>query len=119
MSEPDDVLGQTTRNDLEQKIDGEIPVGHLPFWQVAGTPRRTEPGRAIPFSDGQRVIATLEGGRIWFSPLEEVDDELPDDAPSRGFTSVDPAEGPASRCESGAANSPLRWPILHDGEMIR
>ncbi|WP_455447835.1 hypothetical protein [Natrinema thermotolerans] len=100
MSDAYDVLVQTDRDALEHKMDGAVPVGHLPFWRVTGTPRRTEPGRAILFSDGQRVIARgviakLEEGRIWFNPLEDIDEELPDDPPSRGFKYVDPVEVPA------------------------
>jgi len=100
MSESYDVLVQTSPNALEHKMSGEVPAGHLPFWGVNGTPRKTEPGRAILFSDGQQVIARgviakLEDGRIWFSPLEEADDELPDDPPSRGFTYVNPIGGSA------------------------
>jgi len=98
VSDTYDVLIQTSHDALEHKMAGEVPVGHLPFWRVTGTPRQTEPGRAILFSDGQRVIARgviakLEEGRIWFSPLEGVDEDLPDDAPTRGFTYVDPVEG--------------------------
>ena len=89
-----DVLIQTTPEALAHKMKGEVTPGHLPFWRVNGTPRQTEAGRSILFSDGDRVIARgvigdVEEGRIWFSPLEDVDEELPADPPSRGFKYVD------------------------------
>ena len=89
-----DVLIQTTRDALAHKMKGEVTPGHLPFWRVHGTPRQTEVGRSILFSDGDRVIARgvigkVEDGRIWFSPLEAVDEDLPDEPPSRGFKYVD------------------------------
>lgn len=94
MTDVYDVLVQTSRAALEHKMKGEVKPGHLPFWRVNGTPRKTEVGRAILFSDGDRVvargvIADLEDGRIWFSPLEDVDEALPDEPPSRGFKYVE------------------------------
>ncbi|MFC7214580.1 hypothetical protein ACFQO4_10895 [Saliphagus sp. GCM10025334] len=100
MTEPNDVLIQTTRAALEHKMKGEVKPGHLPFWRVNGTPRRTDEGASILFSDGQRVIARglvakLEEGRIWFTPLEAVDEVLPAEPPTRGFKYVDPSGVPA------------------------
>ena len=93
MSDTYDVLIQSSRSALEHKRKGEVKPGYLPFWRVNGTPRKTDVGRSVLFSDGERVIARgviadLEDGRIWFSPLEFVDEELPDEPPSRGFKYV-------------------------------
>jgi len=100
MTETYDVLIQADRETLTHKMKGEVAVGHVPYWRVSGTPRRTEPGRTVLFSDGERVIARgvigdVEEGRIVFTPLEETDEELPDDPPSRGFKYVTDPEVPA------------------------
>ena len=93
MSDENDVLIRASPEHLAHNMIGEVPVGHLPYWRVHGTPRQTKVGRTILFSDGERVIARgliakLEDGRIWFSPLEAVDEELPAEPPERGFKYV-------------------------------
>lgn len=88
-----DVLIYATRDDIEHKLEAHVPDHHHCYWTVTGTPRQTEPGQSVLFSDGDRVhargeITDVENGKLWFRPLERVDETPPTDAPTRGFTYV-------------------------------
>lgn len=90
-----DVLIYAAVDDLEHKMRGEVPAGEQPFWTVSGTPRQTEPGESVLFTDGDRVVAAapitnVEEGRIWFEPLRKTDRELPAVPVTRGFKYVNP-----------------------------
>ena len=95
-----DVLISTTEEDIRHKVfdytDGKDlggdPRRELAYWRVNGTPQHTGPGRMILFTTGNKKvdyaapICTVENGRIWFDFLSPVNMELPEDAPTRGFT---------------------------------
>ncbi|WP_337653265.1 hypothetical protein [Halomontanus rarus] len=89
-----DVLIYADERTVEHKLAENIPDGHDQcFWTVSGTPRQTGPGASILFSDGDRVhargeVVEVTRGRIWFSPLETCDDDLPCEPVTRGFKYV-------------------------------
>lgn len=79
-----DVLIHTTREGIEHKARENLtdPDTTACYWTVNGTPRQTGRGAAIHFSNGDRLIgrATIlrvEDGRIWFTPVELVDEPQP------------------------------------------
>ena len=89
-----DVLIYADRVDVEHKLRGNLADEHdRCYWTVSGTPRQTEPGCRVLFTDGERVhaageITDVEDGRLWFDPLERVDEELPCEPTTRGFKYV-------------------------------
>lgn len=88
-----DVLIHADPEDIEHKLDGEVPDGEVCYWTVNGKPQRTRAGADILFTDGDQVIARaeiidVEDGRIWFYPLTEVREDLPTTPTTRGFKYV-------------------------------
>ncbi|MFC4553516.1 MULTISPECIES: hypothetical protein [Halorussus] len=94
-----DVLVHATEEQIDHKLAENVPDDHLCYWTVNGTSRQTRHGQRIWFENDGRIVAGgiidhVESGRIWFSPLERVDADLPKDAPSRGFTYLDTEKRP-------------------------
>lgn len=92
-----DVLIQTDTDELEHKLEGNVPDDEVCYWTVSGKPQRTTAGRDVLFTDGDRVIGRaeivdVEDGRLWFEPVTPVDEELPTAPTTRGFKYVDTAE---------------------------
>ena len=90
-----DVLVHASEEEIEHKLRENVPDGHECYWTVNGTPRQTRFGQRIWFeADGEIVAAgqikRCETGRIWFTPLERVDAELPKEPPTRGFRYIEP-----------------------------
>jgi prepilin-type processing-associated H-X9-DG protein len=93
MPSSQDVLISASAADVKHKLRQNVTDGHQCYWRVSGTPRQTAPGASVLFADGHGVhskgeITALEDGRIWFTPLERVNETAPRDPPSRGFTYV-------------------------------
>jgi len=90
-----DVLIQATQSELFHKQPVNLEEDEEVFWRVSGTPRETEPGRRIWFSyngsiHAQGTITELEDGRIWFDSAKSTHVPCLDDAPTRGFTYIEP-----------------------------
>ncbi|WP_276257211.1 hypothetical protein [Halomontanus rarus] len=88
-----DVLIYADERTVEHKLESEVPDGNQCFWTVSGTPRQTDAGCEVLFSDGDRVhargeVVDVTRGRIWFTPLEKCDDDLPCEPVTRGFKYV-------------------------------
>lgn len=89
-----DVLIYASPADVGHKLESEVPDHHdYCYWTVTGTPRQTGPGASVLFTDGDRVHArgdVLEcvDGELRFTPLERVDEPLPCEPTTRGFTYV-------------------------------
>lgn len=94
--EPKDVLINADTGDLAGKWLPQLPDDHEAYWRVSGTPRQTEPGQTVWFAhDPAGIFAwgritRLEDGRLWFDGARETDLPCLDDAPTRGFTYIDP-----------------------------
>lgn len=90
-----DVLIYADPADVEHKLESEVPDHHdYCYWTVNGRPRQTGPGASVLFTDGDSVHArgdVLEcvDGELRVTPLERVDEPLPADPVTRGFTYVD------------------------------
>ena len=92
-----DVVIRSTADKLAHKWEGNVPADHECYWTVSGTPRQTTAGNRIWFVRENHAFATaeitdVEDGRIWFEPLRSVDMPMPEDAPTRGFRYINPAE---------------------------
>jgi hypothetical protein len=99
------VLIHATEEQIDHKLQENVPDDHRCYWTVNGTPRQTRFGQHIWFENDGRIVAGgqihhTEEGRIWFSPLEQVDLDLPTDPPTRGFTYVDGIELPDEGAEA-------------------
>ncbi|OLZ39078.1 hypothetical protein A6E15_19130 [Natrinema saccharevitans] len=92
-----DVLVHATDEQIDHKLEENVPEDHLCYWTVNGTPQQTRFGQRIWFEQDGRLVAcgqvhSTETGRIWFSPLWEVDLECPTEVPNQGFKYVDSIE---------------------------
>ncbi|APX98530.1 hypothetical protein BB347_17630 (plasmid) [Natronorubrum daqingense] len=92
-----DVLVHTTEEQIDHKLEENVPDGHQCYWTVNGTPQQTRVLQRIWFEVDGRIVAageirSVETGRIWFTPLWEVDLEPPREPPNQGFTYVDEIE---------------------------
>ncbi|WP_436348779.1 hypothetical protein [Natronorubrum sp. FCH18a] len=92
-----DVLIHTTAEQIDHKREGNVPDGHECHWTVNGTPQQTRVLQQIWFEVDGRIVAAgeirgVETGRIWFTPLWDVDLEPPEDPPNQGFLYVEPIE---------------------------
>jgi len=90
-----DVLIHTSASNLGHKWLINLGPDEEAFWRVNGTLRQTETGRRVWFEDIGRIhawgkITALEDGRLWFDGARQVDLPCLDDAPSRGFTYIEP-----------------------------
>ncbi|QCC57207.1 hypothetical protein [Natrinema thermotolerans] len=101
LSDPDmcykDVLVHATDEQIDHKLEENVPEDHLCYWTVNGTPQQTRFGQRIWFEQDGRLVAcgqihSTETGRIWFSPLWEVDLECPTEVPNQGFKYVESIE---------------------------
>lgn len=101
MSEQDDagtshdVLIHARAQDLAHKWAENLGPDEEAFWRVNGTPRQTDPGSRVWFEDNGTIyawgeITALEDGRLWFDGARRTDVPCIDDAPTRGFTYVEP-----------------------------
>ena len=98
MTESQDVLIHASHSDVAHKHRPALAADEEAYWRVNGTPRQTEPGQRIWFEDHGRIhawglITALEDGRLWFDRARLVDLPCPEDAPTRGFTYVEPLAG--------------------------
>ena len=94
-----DVLIHASEDEIEHKLKENVPDDHRCYWTVSGTPRQTRHGQRVWFESDGRIVAGgivdhVEAGRLWFSPLERVDADLPKDPPNQGFTYLDTDERP-------------------------
>jgi len=92
-----DVLVHATDEQIDHKLEENVPDDHLCYWTVSGTPQQTRFGQRIWFEQDGRLVAcgqihSTETGRIWFSPLWEVDLECPTTVPNQGFKYVESIE---------------------------
>lgn len=90
-----DVLIHAGPQDLAHKRVERLASDELAYWRVTGTPRQTKPGRRVWFEHNGTInawgeIVELEDGRIWFDGAHETYVPCLDDAPTRGFTYIDP-----------------------------
>lgn len=88
-----DVLIQTTSEELDHKLEENVPDDEVCYWTVNGKPRQTGREADVLFTDGDRVIGRaeiidVEAGRIWFDPVTPVDEDLPTNPTTRGFKYV-------------------------------
>lgn len=90
-----DVLIHAGSQDLAHKWTEKLAADEQAYWRVNGTPRQTEPGQRVWFEYNGTIhawgeIVDLEDGRIWFDGAHEVHLPCLDDAPTRGFTYIQP-----------------------------
>lgn len=92
-----DVLIQSGAQDLAHKRPSNLGPDEVAYWRVTGTPRQTEPGQRIWFASplldcihAWGEITRIEAGRIYFDAAHETHLPCLDDAPTRGFTYIDP-----------------------------
>lgn len=92
---PHDVLIHAGAQNLAHKWMENLGPDEEAFWRVNGTPRQTELGRRVWFEDNGTIFAwgeitALDDGRLWFDGARQTDVPCIDDAPTRGFTYIDP-----------------------------
>lgn len=92
-----DVLIHAPATDLAHKWSENLGTDEIAYWRVTGTPRQTEPGQKVWFEYDGRIhswatITDLADGRLYFDGAQQTDLPCPDDAPTRGFTYIDPLE---------------------------
>ncbi|WP_436346834.1 hypothetical protein [Natronorubrum sp. FCH18a] len=92
-----DVLIHTTEEQIDHKREGNVPDNHECYWTVNGTPQQTRVLQRIWFEVDGRIVAAgeirgVETGRIWFSPLWDVDLKPPEEPPNQGFMYVEPID---------------------------
>ena len=90
-----DILIHAGAQDLGHKWVTNLSDDELAYWRVSGTPRQTEPGHRIWFEHNGTIhawgeIVSLDDGRIWFDGARQTHVPCLDDAPTRGFTYIDP-----------------------------
>lgn len=93
-----DVLISVSPSDLAGKWRANLTSEMRAYWRVSGTPRQTEPGRRVWFEStlledtifAWGEILDLTDGRLWFDAAHETHLPALDDAPSRGFTYIEP-----------------------------
>lgn len=90
-----DVLIHAGASDLAHKRPDKLGDDEVAYWTVSGTPRQTEPGRQVWFEYDDIIhahgeITAVEDGRIYFDAAKETHVPCLDDAPTRGFTYIDP-----------------------------
>lgn len=108
-----DVLIRAGASDLGHKWVETLGADERAYWRVNGTPRRTAAGRRVWFAHLDRIhawgeITDLTDGRIWFDGAHQTDLPCLDDAPTRGFTYIDPL---LPRLENA------EWRTLPNGEI--
>lgn len=94
-TEPKDVLVHASARDLAGKWAVNVASDERCYWRVSGTPKQTEAGRRIWFEDGGTIhawgeIVEVTDGRIWFEAAYGTHLPCFDDAPTRGFTYIEP-----------------------------
>jgi len=94
-----DVLIHASEDEIDHKLKANVPDGHKCYWTVSGTPRQTRFGQRVWFETDGRIVAVgqvynIEAGKIWFTPLERVDADVPEDPPNQGFMYLDTEERP-------------------------
>lgn len=94
---PKDILVHATDEQINHKLESNVPDDHLCYWTVSGTPQQTRYGQRIWFEQDGRLVACgqihgTETGKIWFTPLWEVDLECPTTVPNQGFKYVESVE---------------------------
>lgn len=94
-----DVLIHASEEQIDHKLAENVPDDHKCYWMVSGTPRQTRYGQRVWFETDGRIVAVgqvhnIETGRIWFTPLERVDAEPPEDPPNQGFMYLDTDDRP-------------------------
>lgn len=89
-----DVLIKSDKKRYTTRLTMSYPRTLSAIGPSTGPPRQTGPGRTILFSDGDAVIAksmitAVEDGRIWFNPLQFVNEPQPREPPTRVFCYVE------------------------------
>lgn len=119
MSDPKHVLIGATREDCAGKLRAELddPTGVECYWRVSGAPRQTARGQYVYFeADGDvwgiATVLRVEDGRLWFTPIREIDAlaiELPVSAPTRGFRYVPGGAGVSEESEQQTRRLQTGW----------
>lgn len=114
MGNPQDVLVHAPVTDVIHKHPTNLSSDEEAYWRVNGTPRQTETGRRIWFEYQDSIhawgeITALEDGRIWFDAAHETYVPCLDNAPTRGFTYIDPL---LPRLEE------VDWSVSSTGEFV-
>ena len=92
-----DVFIHATREQIDEKLETNVPDDHYCYWTVNGTPRQTATGQRVWFETGGEIVAGarivgLESGKLWFEPALETRFYPPKEPPERGFAYIEPPQ---------------------------